>query len=398
MEETNWGEITKELKCCVVIPTYNNEHKIGKIIKDVLPYTSDLLVVNDGSTDSTSEILQSFDGQIHCINFPKNQGKGKALRTSFKWALSHGFDYVVSMDSDGQHFASDIPLFLEQIKENPNSLVIGARNMSETNVPGKSNFGNNFSNFWFWVETGIKLTDTQSGFRLYPVQAMEKIKYFTNRFEFEVEVIVKAAWKDIDVVNIPIQIHYDPPEERVTHFRPFQDFSRISVLNTYLVTLTLLYYLPKRLLKNLTKKKIKNFLKKNLLDQEEPTHIKALSIGFGVFMGIFPIWGYQLIVGISLAHLLKLNKAIFILAAHISIPPMIPLLIYISFRMGAFFMPEHLVQEFDLNKSLDLDSIYLNLKQYLFGSIAFSFLAGIVTTALSYLIIHFTRKKAIEAV
>src|SRR5690606_37082592 len=117
-----------------------------------------------------------------------------------------------------------------------------------------------------------------------------------------------------------------------------KDFTRISVLNTYLVTLALLYYIPLRFLKSLTAENIKAFIKKNFFDETEPAYKKALSIGFGVFMGIFPVWGYQLIIGISLSHLLKLNKAIFILAAHISIPPMIPFIIYGSYRLGAFFV------------------------------------------------------------
>ena len=378
-----WAPKFKNLRCCVVIPTYNNGGTLSKVISDVLEYTSDLLVVNDGSTDNTSQIIGTFENRIHAIEFTKNEGKGKALRESFKWALSKDYEYLISIDSDGQHFADDLPQFLEFIEQNGPALLIGSRNMAGENVPGKSSFGNNFSNFWFKVETGLTLEDTQSGFRLYPIKLMEKIRFLTRRFEFEVEVIVKAAWRGVKVVNVPVKVHYDPPSERVTHFRPFQDFTRISILNAYFVTLTLLYYLPKRFIKSFTKERIISFLKKNSILRDEPTYIKAFSVGFGVFMGIFPIWGYQLIIGIALSHFLKLNKTIFIIAANISIPPMIPIIVYGSYKVGYFFV-QNPVNEIFSKGDYTLESIYNNLMQYLIGSIILAVISGIIFTVVAY--------------
>ena len=98
--------------------------------------------------------------------------------------------------------------------------------MTQEGVPKKSSFGNKFSNFWFWFETGIKLEDTQSGYRLYPLKTIPK-NYFTRKFEFEIEVIVRSAWNGVAVKNVPIKVLYDP-SERVSHFRPFKDFTRIE--------------------------------------------------------------------------------------------------------------------------------------------------------------------------
>jgi glycosyltransferase involved in cell wall biosynthesis len=383
MKNEKWEQKFKDLKCCVVIPTYNNAGTLSKVIFAVLEYTSEVLVVNDGSTDDTSQIVNAFGEKLNFIEFKKNKGKGKALREGFRWALGHGYEYVISIDSDGQHFADDLPQFLDYIEQNGPALLIGSRNMTGENVPGKSSFGNNFSNFWFRVETGLKLDDTQSGFRMYPVKAMEKIQFFTRRFEFEVEVIVKAAWRGIDVVNVPVKVHYDPPSERVTHFRPFQDFTRISILNTYLVTLTLLYYFPRRFIQGLTRERIREFLKKNSILREEPTYIKAFSVGFGVFMGIFPIWGYQLIVGIALSHWMKLNKTIFVIAAHISIPPMIPIIVYGSYKLGYYFV-ENPVDGIFSAENFGIESIYKNVVQYLVGSIILAVISGIVSLIISF--------------
>ena len=243
MAADKYKELFREKKCCVIIPTYNNHKIVEQVINDVLEYTDQLVVVNDGSTDNTEEILREFN-QIDVITYQKNKGKGYALRKGFRFAWNKGYEYAITIDSDGQHFASDLPEFIKAIDKNPNAIIIGNRNMEQDGIPGKSSFGNRFSNFWFKFETGIKISDTQSGYRLYPLKPLSKMIFFTRKYEFEIEIIVRAAWKGIDVSNIPIQIYYAPKETRVSHFRPFRDFSRVSILNTVLVIYALLIVKP----------------------------------------------------------------------------------------------------------------------------------------------------------
>jgi glycosyltransferase involved in cell wall biosynthesis len=159
----------RDRKVCVIIPTYNNELTLEAVVKGVQTYCADVIVINDGATDSSSSILQKI-ADITVVSYSPNKGKGFALRQGFKKASELGFDYAISIDSDGQHFADDLPAFIHTLDANPQSLLIGERNMNQASVPGKSNFGRNFSNFWFWFETGTKLNDTQSGYRLYPVR------------------------------------------------------------------------------------------------------------------------------------------------------------------------------------------------------------------------------------
>jgi len=243
-----------DLSVCVIIPTYNNHRTLKRVVDGIMELTNNIIIVNDGSTDDTSNILKAYQNtqQIH---LPKNKGKGVALREGFKLAISLGYKFAITIDSDGQHFPSDIPNFIIELEQNnaKDMLIIGSRNMKQEGVPGKSSFGNKFSNFWYWIETGIKLKDTQSGFRLYPLNVIKNLNLYTTKFELEIEVIVKIAWKNIEVKNIPIQVLYDE-SERVSHFRPFKDFTRISILNTWLVFLTLIYYLPVRLFRNIKKK------------------------------------------------------------------------------------------------------------------------------------------------
>ena len=157
---------------------------------------------------------------ITVLTYSRNRGKGYALRQGFKLAREQGFEYAISIDSDGQHFAKDLTHFLEKLEDNRGGLIIGGRNMEQRSVPAKSIFGHRFSNFWFRFETGVSLPDTQSGYRCYPVARLHNMFYFTNLFEFEIEVIVRASWRGIPVLSVPVGVYYPPPGERVSHFRP----------------------------------------------------------------------------------------------------------------------------------------------------------------------------------
>ncbi len=237
----------------MLLPTYNNSKTLAQVIESVLQFTDDVCVVNDGSLDNTAEILSNYP-QLKICAYQPNQGKGWALRKGFEFALSHGYEYAISMDTDGQHYAEDLPALLHALEHNRNAIIIGARNMNQQNVPVKSNFGRNFSNFWFRFETGIDAPDTQSGYRVYPLKPLSAIRFFTKKFEFEVEVIVRGAWSGLDVISVPVKVYYPPAGERISHFRPLPDFTRISILNTCLVTWLLIWILPRNLFRWLKKK------------------------------------------------------------------------------------------------------------------------------------------------
>lgn len=377
---------------CVIVPTYNNQKTLKRVLDSILDFTTNVIIVNDGSTDETSEILKQYS-QLTQIHHPKNLGKGRALRNGFRKAIEMNFEYAITIDSDGQHFATDIPKFIAEIQNEPNSLLIGSRNMSQENVPKKSSFGNKFSNFWFKFETGIKLDDTQSGFRLYPLQLIPK-QFYTNKFEFEIEVIVRSAWKGIVVKNIPIQILYDP-EERVSHFRPFQDFTRISILNTVLVLNALLYIKPRDFLRNAKKKGFKKFFLEDILESSDSNFKKSAAIALGVFIGISPFWGFQTVLLFTFAALFKLNKVIAYLASNVSFPPFIPFVIYGSLKMGSYFVSNDV--PLILDSSVTLDDIQKNATQYIVGSLILASVSALSAGCLSYLLLTaFSSKKKLQ--
>ena len=380
-----------ELQCCVIIPTYNNYKTLRKVIEGVMDFTQNIIVVNDGSTDSTADILKAFGG-IEQIHIEVNKGKGNALRQAFELAESLGYQYAISIDSDGQHFPEDIPVFLEALEksETKNVLLIGARNMSQEGVPKKSSFGNKFSNFWYWFETGITLTDTQSGFRLYPLHYLKGLKFYTNKFEFEIEVIVKAAWNGTTVKNVPVNVLYDETE-RVSHFRPFKDFTRISILNTWFVLVTFLYIKPRDLYRKFRKKGIRRFFLEDFLGSEDKPKKKALSIALGVFIGLSPFWGFHTILVIFLAIFLKLNKAIAFTFSNVSLPPFIPFVLYASSKMGQFVLGiEYSYTREEMTENLE---VLKHLKTYVIGSFSLAITAAILLGILGYLILSVFKRK-----
>jgi glycosyltransferase involved in cell wall biosynthesis len=377
-----------DLKVLIAVPTYNNATTIAQVVKQIQEYSDDIVVINDGSTDNTQTILDSL--AIPNISYTPNRGKGYAIRQLFHYAKENGYNYVLTIDSDGQHYASDIAKFIEQITLNPDSLIIGSRNLKADNMPSKNTFANKFSNFWYVVETGKTLDDTQSGYRLYPIRKIGGMRFFSNRYEFEVEVIVRAAWKGINVYNIPIQVYYPPQEERVSHFKPLKDFTRISILNTLLVIIALLFYYPYKVIKMLTKENVIGFIKSNITESKDSNHCVAASIGLGVFFGIVPIWGYQMIVAGVTAHYLKLNKVLTLISSNISIPPMIPFILYGSFYTGGILLGADTRLSFS---EISFDEVYKDIVQYVFGALALSICCGIIAYVLTFVSLLLFKRK-----
>lgn len=372
----------------VLIATYNNASTLKEVIEETAAYTRQIWVVNDGSTDETRAILSEFPF-LSVIHFESNQGKGAALRAGFQKAYAMGYKAVITMDSDGQHKARDLEVFLEAHEMEPEALLLGSRNLYKEHVPSRSQFGNRFSNFWFYVNTGLRLPDTQTGYRLYPLAPLATKRFWGRKFEFEVEVLVRAAWAGVPVLPVPIDVYYPHPQERVSHFRPWQDFGRISVLNSVLVMVALFWVHPRRLLRSLFQpggwKKLRRLI---FVHPQESNLKKASSLSFGVFMGILPIWGFQLAVGIPLAILFRLNKMLFILAANISIFP--PIIWVASLWLGRRLLS---LPPWTLDwRDIRLEEVKQEGMAFLLGGTVLAVLAAGLTFLISLLGLHFFRK------
>lgn len=227
---------------CIIIPTYNNCRTVADIVDRAIAVCQDVVVVNDGSTDKTTDVLCNLN--IIVLNHDRNLGKGQALKTGLRYAIMNGFTHAVTIDSDGQHFPEDIPALIEESERYPSDIIVGCRNLTSENMPKGNTFANRFSNFWLRLQTGQRLDDTQSGFRIYPLDFLHGMRLITSRYEAELELMVYAAWHGVHLRGVPVKVLYQPEGERVSHFRPFRDFFRISVLNTLLCLCALFYGLP----------------------------------------------------------------------------------------------------------------------------------------------------------
>lgn len=238
----------EENEVCAVIPTYQNAKTLLKVVADVHRVVDTVFVVDDGSNDGTAALLDKATGNERpekVLTHPKNCGKGAALKTGLTYARQQGFRYAVTVDADGQHRADDIPALLKAVEEEPDALAIGSRGLQHENMPAKSTFANRFSNFWFALQTLQRLPDTQNGLRVYPLRRLHGLRWMSARYEAELTLLVFSAWAGVKLLPIPVSVYYPPRDQRVTHFRPGRDFTRISVLNTLLCFLMVVYGWPR---------------------------------------------------------------------------------------------------------------------------------------------------------
>jgi glycosyltransferase involved in cell wall biosynthesis len=220
-------KISGRRRFALIIPLYNHEEKVADVVLGVLKLGWPVFVVDDGSTDSSYERIKAIDG-IVILRHRENEGKGAAIRTGFA-AAAQVADWAVTIDADGQHHPEDVTHLIRAIPENQRPIIVGRREgMLTPDIPWTSRFGRQFSNFWVRLSGGPRMTDSQSGMRLYPLPEAMNLKVKARRFQFEVEILVKANWRGIPVIEAPIRVTYQPGSGRISHFRPFVDFLRNS--------------------------------------------------------------------------------------------------------------------------------------------------------------------------
>lgn len=323
------NELDTQAKTIVVIPVYNHGGTLRKVVEGVLASHRNVIVVNDGSTDGGPATIE--DLPVGVIHHQVNLGKGAAIMSAAEEAKKMGMTHIVTIDADGQHNPSDIPRFLQAISEHPGAIIIGTRVFEKNSVPFGSRFGRAFSNFWFRVQTGQIVKDTQSGFRSYPVAVLSWLKLHEKRYSFEIEVLVRAAWAGIELEELVIPVHYPAPHERISHFHPFLDNFILSILNTRLTMLALLpiprkkfitdAYEPDKISILRPVQSLKSLLKRNF----SPAKLAA-SGGMGVFIGSLPLIACQTITILGLASFFRLNKLTALATSQLCIPPIVPAL------------------------------------------------------------------------
>jgi glycosyltransferase involved in cell wall biosynthesis len=224
----------KKNRFAFVIPVYNHAGSVEQVVKDAQALGFPVFVVDDGSTDNTYDQIKEMPG-IQILRHKQNLGKGAAIMTGFA-AASAVADWAITIDADGQHYPQDAMRLIKAIPKKTRPIIVGARaDMVGEHVPWTSRFGRKFSNFWVHVSGGPAIIDSQSGMRIYPLPEALNLGTKARRFQFEVEILVRATRDGITVIEAPVRVNYNPHGSRISHFRPFVDFLRNSSTFTRLI-------------------------------------------------------------------------------------------------------------------------------------------------------------------
>lgn len=381
-------------KTLIVIPVYNHGAALRAVVEQALAQNFAVLVVDDGSKEDVAPLLAGLPCRIHRL--PENRGKGAAILEGAIVAEELGYEAMLTIDADGQHDPADAPKLLQALNGQWPAMVIGNRRMGE-NVPRASLFGRAFSNFWVRLETGLRLEDTQSGMRLYPVRELRQLKLRKQRYDFEIEVLVRGAWAGIPILSTAISVHYPTPEKRVSHFDMRLDNLRLSLLHTMLVIRSLLPLPHKKLVKprdpeigaGLLLHPVRFF--KMLVREHTSPVLVAAAVWLGVFLGALPLLACHTIAIIYVAHKLHLNKVIAVAASQICMPPLVPAL---CIELGYFM--RHGSWLIDISKQTLISEIDQRLLEYLLGSLVIGPLLGFMVAGMVY-VIHVNLKPGIAS-
>jgi glycosyltransferase involved in cell wall biosynthesis len=223
------AQLAPPLAACALIPTLDNPETVAAVVEETLERLP-VILIDDGSGPTARKVIDSLverHPSLRLLRHARNRGKGAALRWGLSAARQLGFTHALTLDADGQHSPADIPLVLRAASSNPRAIVLGGRDLRAAGAGWGSRSGRTLSNAWFHLATGQELADTQTGFRVYPLEPLAALDLCGERYELEVEVLAKAAWKSVPFVTIPVGVRYFPRGERVSHMG-LTDFARIS--------------------------------------------------------------------------------------------------------------------------------------------------------------------------
>ena len=205
----------------VVIPAFQAQATIRSLVESLRSHHLSVVVVDDASTDRTA--VEAKKGGASVISLPVNGGKGAALRKGFAHAIQERFDWILTMDADGQHLAREVPLFLQAASQGDSDLIIGNRMWNPHGMPLERRLTN-------WVMSCLlsrfavqRMPDTQCGFRLISRRALERLELVSDRFEIDSELVVKAAWADFRIGSVPVSSVY---RRSLSFIRPLRDTAR----------------------------------------------------------------------------------------------------------------------------------------------------------------------------
>jgi len=223
---------------CIVIPNYNHTILLDELIAKLMQFNLPIIMVNDGSSVDATQFFRDLSKKhpnLSVIEHQNNQGKGGAVQTGLRTAFEQGFSHALQVDADGQHDLGDVNKLITESKNFPEALISG-KPIYDESIPKHRYYARNITHFWVWIETlSFQIKDTMCGYRVYPLASTVQLlqqKKLGKRMDFDIEVMVKLFWKNIDLRFIDTAVDY--PEHGVSHFRALEDNILISWMHTRL--------------------------------------------------------------------------------------------------------------------------------------------------------------------
>ena len=387
-------------KILVVIPVYNHASSLYQVVEEVLKYHDRVLVVDDGCTDGGIETLLGLP--IELLTHQCNRGKGAAIRTAAQWGLQKGMTHMITLDADGQHEPADLLKFVDAIVKSPQAVIVGHRDFAQASIPGSSRFGRTFSNFWLRLQTGRQLKDSQSGFRAYPLLIFEHLNFWTRRYNFEIEVLVRSAWAGLELQDVDISVYYPPGNERISHFRAFMDNWRLTLLNTHLTLRSIVPWPHRKIVEQKSTdsgelevlsvfrplQSIRQLLRENSTPQR-----LAVAAGVGVFLGTLPLLFCHTIAILFACGFFRLNKVAAVSSSQLCMPPIVPAL---CIELGYYIRHGHWLTELSL-KTLGFQALE-RFYEWFLGSLLLAPLLAVLVGALTCLLARMVQREDAEAI
>lgn len=391
-----------EFRPCVIVPVFDHAATVGGVVRGAALHAPIVIVVDDGSRDGSGDAARrgaaeaSAPARVEVLVHAVNSGKGAALLTGLRRAAELGCTHAVTIDADGQHRPDDIPGLLAAARTEPSAVVVGARDLDQPDVPASSRFGRDVSNFWVLRTTGADLPDTQSGFRCYPVAPVLALPLRCRSYDFEVEVLVRAAWAGCALRAAPIRVHYPERALRISHFRAFRDNVRISWTYTRLAARRVL---PTRATWRAARRsdrprvRLRDAMQvvRDLGRQGRRPVELGLAVATGVFIGASPLWGIHGALAVYLCVRLHLNVVAAFLGSNVSLPFIAPYLIFASVQTGHRLLRGEFL---DLDpRSLRPEDVPQYLADYAVGSVPIATVLAVVTGLATFCVAWLLRRR-----
>ena len=349
----------RDIRPVVVTPTFNNADTLINVLTRIEAVGLPLIVVNDGSTDATRNLLALWivrcpQHSIVVEHHTSNRGKAAALNSGFAVALQAGYTHAVTIDTDGQHDPEDIPALLRVAARDPHALVIGQRRDDSANCPGPNRVGRWFSKLFMQIECGQSFGDTQCGLRIYPLQLVRQVRCRFGGFAFETEIITRAHWAGYRCKQVEVTGRYLPPQQRVSHFRPVLDTLWCIGLHGWLIARALLPW-PHRCrglghptsAESVSLRQRLGRIWQWVAPQRAWRELRgtgvergrlAAGIALGTFIANTPFYGLHSLMSLYAARRLSLHPLSVVVGSQLSTPPLGPLLNVAAIAVGSLVL------------------------------------------------------------